>query len=31
LKIDIHKKEREGQLYESGAGKKIAGHSKLKI
>jgi len=31
LKIDIHKKEREGQLYESGAGKRIAGHSKLKL
>ena len=25
------KKEREGQLYENGAGKKIFGHSKLKL
>jgi len=28
---NIHKKEQEGQLYESGTGKKIAGHSKLKL
>ena len=27
----IHKKEQEGQLYENGAGKKMVGHSKLKL
>ena len=29
-KFDIHKKEREGLLYENGAGKKNVGHSKVK-
>ena len=27
----VHKKEWEGLLYENGAGKKIVGHSKLKL
>ena len=31
LKFDIHEKEREGLLYENGAGKKIVSHSKLKL
>ena len=31
MKFDIHKKEREGLLYENGAGEKIVGHSKLKL
>ena len=31
LKFDIHKKEWEGLLYENSAGKKIVGHSKLKL
>ena len=31
LKFDMHKKAWEGLLYENGAGKKIAGHSKLKL
>ena len=31
LKFNIHKKEREGLLYESGTDKKIVGHSKLKL
>ena len=29
--FDTHKKEWEGLLYENGAGKKIVGHSKLKL
>ena len=28
---NIHKKEREGLSYENGGGKKIVGHSKLKL
>ena len=31
VEFDIHKKEWEGLLYENGAGKKIVGHSKLKL
>ena len=31
MKFDIHKKEREGLLYENGAGEKIVCHSKLKL
>ena len=31
MKFDIYKKEQEGWLYENGAGKKITGHSKLKL
>ena len=31
LKFDICKKEREGLLYENGAGEKIVSHSKLKL
>ena len=31
MKFDIHKKEQEGLLYENGIGKKIVGHSKLKL
>ena len=31
MKFDIHKKEREGLLYENGAGEKIVSHSKLKL
>ena len=31
MKFDIHKKEREGLLYENGASEKIVGHSKLKL
>ena len=31
LKFDIHKKEREGLLYENGADEKIVSHSKLKL
>ena len=31
MKFDIHKKEQEGLLYENGAGKKVVGHSKLKL
>ena len=31
MKLDIHKKEREGLLYENGAGEKIVSHSKLKL
>ena len=31
LKFDIQKKEREGLLYENGAGKKIVDHFKLKL
>ena len=31
IDFDIHKKEREGQLYENSAGIKIVGHSKLKL
>ena len=30
MKFDIHEKEWQG-LYENGAGKKIVGHSKLKL
>ena len=29
--FNITKKEREGLLYENGAGEKIVGHSKLKL
>ena len=31
MKFDIHKKEREGWLYENGAGKNIVVQSKLKL
>ena len=31
IEFDIHKKEQEGLLYENGVGKKIVGHSKLKV
>ena len=31
MKFDIHKKEREGLLYENGAGENIVSHSKLKL
>ena len=31
MKFYIYKKEREGLLYENGGGKKIVGHSKLKL
>ena len=31
MKFDVHKKEHEGLLYENGTGKKIVGHSKLKL
>ena len=33
IEFDIHKKEQEGLLhvYENGVGKKIVGHSKLKL
>ena len=31
MKFNIHKKEREGLMYENGAGKKIVGHSNLKL
>ena len=31
MKLDIHKKEWEGQLYENGTGKKIIGDFKLKF
>ena len=31
MEFDIHKKEWKGLLYENGAGKKIVGHSKLKL
>ena len=31
MKYDIHKKEREGLLYENGTGEKIVSHSKLKL
>ena len=31
MKCDIDEKEKEGQLYENGSGKKIIGPSKLKL
>ena len=31
FKFDIHKKEQKRQLYKNGEGKKIVGHSKLKL
>ena len=31
IEFDIHKNEQEGLLYENGVGKKIVGHSKLKL
>ena len=31
MKFDIHKKEREGLLYENGTSEKIVCHSKLKL
>jgi len=31
VKLDIHEIEREGQLYENGAGNNIVGYSKLNI
>ena len=31
IEFDIHKKEREGLLYENGTGKKIVSDSKLKL
>ena len=31
MKFNMHKKECEGLLFENGGGKKIVGHSKLKL